>query len=85
MFQAASAAVRELRKHPGRASFSDIVKLYDLASVLGRRACGMPLDPAFIPKTEPPSRHLDAEAALRKIYGPPDVCEPPSVSPEEAS
>jgi hypothetical protein len=81
MIQAASAAARELQKHPGRASLNAIVKLYDLASVLGHRACGMPLDPAAAAKPEPPSSYLDAEAALRKIYGP-DAPSKPAGSPE---
>jgi hypothetical protein len=69
MLQAASEAVRQLRKHPGRASLSDIARLFDLASVLGRRACGMPLDPPAAAKFDPPFSRPDVEAALQKIYG----------------
>ena len=76
MLQAATAAARELQNHPSRASLNDIVKLYELASVLGRRACGLPLDPASAPEPEPPSWHPDAEAALRKIYGEDDAAKP---------
>jgi hypothetical protein len=68
IFQAASEAVRQLRKHPGRASLSDIARLYDLASVLGRRACGMPLNPPAAAKFEPPFFRPDVDAALKKIY-----------------
>ena len=69
MLQAATLAAREIQKRPGRASLNDVVKLYDLASVLGRRACGLPLDPTAAAEPEPPSPYLDFEAALRKVYG----------------
>ncbi len=69
MIQAARAAARELREHPGRIKVSDLTKLFDLASILGRRACGMPLDPADSPPPETPTIEPEWEAALRKIYG----------------
>ncbi len=69
MLQAASDAIAQLRKHPRRASLSDIVKLHELAFALGRRACGMPLDPPPAARPEPPPRRPDVQAALRKIYG----------------
>jgi hypothetical protein len=46
MLQAASECVRLIRKHPSGVRRNDLVKILDLASVLGRRACGMPIDPA---------------------------------------
>jgi hypothetical protein len=75
MLQAASEAVRELRKHPGRASLNDIVKVIDLAFILGRTACGMPLEPAKPAEFEPPFSQPDIEAALNKIYGQNDPSE----------
>jgi hypothetical protein len=44
MLQAAWAAAREVRQHPNRVSLHGLVKLYELASTLGRRAAGVPLD-----------------------------------------
>jgi hypothetical protein len=68
MMAAAMSAVREFEKHPGRASLTDLVKLLELASVLGRRACGLPLDPAEAAPA-PPSIRPEFEEALRKVYG----------------
>lgn len=84
MLQAAAAAARELRKHPARTNLKDVVKLLDLASILGRRACGMPLDPASAPEPEMPFGHPDAKAALEKIYGPGSSSNPAAV-PEAVS
>jgi hypothetical protein len=73
MLEAARRALEELQTHPGRARLKDILELYELASVLGRRACGMPLDPAAAAAAhpEPPPHYLEAQAALHKIYGEP--------------
>jgi len=70
ILQAASAAAREVRQHPNRVSLHGLVKLLGLASTLGRRATGMPLD-NVPPKPEPPAPHLNFEEALRKVYGTP--------------
>jgi hypothetical protein len=70
ILQAASDVLHELQKHPNRASLQDLVKLIDLAFVLGRRACGAPLDPAEQATLEPPSGYPDSKARLLKIYGP---------------
>jgi len=70
MLQAARAAACEVRKHPNRVSLHGLVKLYELASTLGRRAVGLPLD-YVQPKTEPRAPNPDVEEALRKVYGPP--------------
>jgi hypothetical protein len=72
MLQAASDAAREIQKRPRLASLNDIVKLYDLAFALGRRACGMPLEPPAVPEFEPPFSHPDVQTALDRIYGPSD-------------
>ncbi len=79
MIEAARVAIRQFQKHPGRASFRDILALYDLGFTLARRACGMPLDYTKAPatKSEPPPGYLDAKAALEKIYGQPLPGEPP--------
>lgn len=61
-------AVREFKKHPERVKMSQLVKLIDLASVLGRRAAGMPLDPKSA-EPDPTPDNSDFEAALRKVYG----------------
>ena len=68
MLQAARAAACAVREHPNRVSLHGLVKLYDLAFTLGRRAVGLPLD-YVQPKTEPPALHHDFEEALEKIYG----------------
>ena len=83
MLEATSEAIRQLRKHPARISLNDLVKLYDLASILGRRACGMPLEPAVAAESNPPSSYLDFEAAPRKVYGP-DNSSKPAVSLEQS-
>jgi len=82
ILQVATETVRQLQKHPRRASLNDLVNTINLASVLGRRACGMPLDSGAGAEFEPPASNPDFEAALRKIYGPSDACKP-AVSPEE--
>jgi hypothetical protein len=69
MLQAASHAAREIRKRPGRVSVNDIVKLYELALVLGRSACGVPFDLPATGRPGPSPPHPDFEAALHKIYG----------------
>jgi hypothetical protein len=68
MAKAAQAAVREFRKHPGRASLAELTRLIELTSLLGRRSSGMPLDPAAASPAPPPDR-IEVEEALRKIYG----------------
>jgi len=68
MLEAARAAAQDLKSHPRRLSIKEIARLFDLASALGRRAAGMPLDPASA-DVVPPQLNWDAEAALRKIYG----------------
>jgi hypothetical protein len=68
MLEAAFSAVRELQKHPRRASLADVAKLLDLVSTLGRRASGLPLDPATVEPDLPRPRNPEAEAALNKIY-----------------
>jgi len=70
MLQTASDIVRQLQKHPRCASLNDLVNIINLAFVLGRRACGMPLDAAAAAEFEPPASNPDFEAALHKIYGP---------------
>jgi len=57
--------------------------MINLASVLGRRACGMPLDAAAAAESEPPSSYPDVEAALRKIYGTTNSGKP-AVSPDSS-
>ncbi len=83
MLQAATAAARQLRNHPGRGGFNDILKLYELASVLGRRACGLPLEPKPDAEPSPPPWYPDAKAALEKIYGTNNSCKT-AASPEQA-
>ena len=68
MVEAALAAVREFKKNPNRIKLTDLVRLLDLASVLGRRATGLPLDPGSTQPDVPPVPD-GFEAALRKIYG----------------
>jgi hypothetical protein len=69
MLQAATAAARQLRNRPGRAGFNDMLKLYELAFALGRRACGLPLEPAPAAEPAPTPLYPGTEAALEKIYG----------------
>ena len=57
--------------------------MINLASVLGRRACGMPLDAGAGAEFEPPTSNPDFEAALRKIYGTTNSGEP-AVSPDSS-
>ena len=68
MFASATAAFARFEAHPGRASLTDAIRLLELSSVLGRRACGLPLNPGAS-KPEPPVIYPDVEACLRKIYG----------------
>jgi hypothetical protein len=82
MLQVATETVRQFQKHPRRASLNDLVNIFNLPSVLGRRACGIPLVAAAAAEFEPPASNPDFEAALRKIYGANDACKP-AVSPEE--
>jgi hypothetical protein len=81
ILQAASDVLHELQKHPNRANLQDLVKLIDLAFVLGRRACGAPLDRAEQATLEPPSGYPDSKARLIKIYGP----KVPSEQPHDKS
>jgi hypothetical protein len=60
-----------MRARSLRAGLNDIATLYELASTLARRACGMPLDPAAATCSQPPSGCPDAQAALKKFYGQP--------------
>jgi len=69
MLHAAHAAAAALRKRPRLASLRDIISLYELAFRLGRLATGLPLEPSATPEPAAPSGYLDAEAALKKIYG----------------
>jgi hypothetical protein len=68
MLEAARAVVRDLKSHPRRVTIKDLTRLFDLASTLGRRAAGLPLDSASH-EALPPRPNWDAEAALKKIYG----------------
>jgi hypothetical protein len=68
MLEAALAITTELKRHPGRVRLRDITKLFELASVLGRRSCGLPLD-SDSPEPAPLPARPDVEAALNKIYG----------------
>jgi hypothetical protein len=68
MLEAALAITVELKRRPGRVRLRDIAKLFELASVLGRRACGLPLDSDSPEPASLPARP-DVEAALNKIYG----------------
>jgi hypothetical protein len=83
MIQAATDAARELRKRPRLASLRDIAKLFDLASILGRRACGMPLTPRAADEFEQPVSRPEVQAALAKIYGSSDCCGPSPASAEQ--
>lgn len=85
MLRAASEAARQLQKHPSRASLNDLIKLYELASVLGRRACGMPLEPPAAANFEPPFLRPEFEAALDRIYGPSDACETAQSAPQSVT
>jgi hypothetical protein len=67
MVAAAHQAVRELSKQPRRASLAEVSMLADLASVLGRRAVGIPLDAASVPPVPPPFSPGWQEA-LHKVY-----------------
>lgn len=67
MLEVARAVARELKTHPRRISITELTRLLDLASNLGRRATGLPLD--RVNETPPLRPNWDAEAALRKIYG----------------
>ena len=64
-------ALDEFMRSAHRASLFDIVRLLDLASMLGRRATGLPLNPAAAKPVPPsyPSPYPDFEICLRKIYG----------------
>lgn len=83
--QTASDALRQFNCRTRCPSLSDIVQLMELASVLGRRACGMPLDPADAPPAPSPLEP-EWEAALRKIYGPKqtEANASPPVAPHES-
>jgi hypothetical protein len=76
MREAALAITAELKRRPGRVRLRDITKLFELASVLGRRACGLPLD-SDSPEPAPLPPRPDVEAALNKIYG--DDSDSPSI------
>jgi|GEM_PF-4466236 len=68
MLPAAFEAARSFRRHPRRVRLDTLVRLLDLCSVQGRRASGLPLDPADAPP-DTTLRDLEIEASLRKVYG----------------
>ena len=76
MLHAAAGSIRQLRKHPGRVHPNDLVKLLNLTSILGRRACGLPLDSIGEAEPEPPTCSPSFEEALRKVFGPNEAPEP---------
>ena len=68
-------ASRFLKSPHRRTLLSQIARVFDLVSKLGRTACEMPLDGA-VPEPQPsPPSGLDFEAALQKIYGTEGSCE----------
>jgi hypothetical protein len=70
MLHSAFQILQDLKNRPRRSSLKDLLALLDLASVLGRRATGLPLDPAAAStKPQEYEPHYDAEYALNKIYG----------------
>jgi hypothetical protein len=73
MVDAARVAIHEFQKHPRRATLTELARMFDLASVLGRRACGLPLEHAPVKEEETtvPVRP-DFEESLRRVYGPPE-------------
>jgi hypothetical protein len=68
MIEAAMVAAREIQKHPSRIKLRDVARMLDLASVLGRRSAGLPLDQSPA-ESEPRPPRPDVQAALNKIYG----------------
>jgi len=68
MVQAAFIIAQDLKKHPRRTTIRELARLFELASTLGRRAAGLPLD-STTPEPPPLRPNWDAEAALEKIYG----------------
>jgi hypothetical protein len=73
--RAARSVAAEMQEHPRRVSLSQLANILLLASNLGRRACGMPIDPN--PQAPPAPRLPDPqiEEALNRIYGPKDETE----------
>lgn len=79
MLQAALELIRQFRKSPyRRASLSQIVRLFDLASTLARKACGLPLDGSAPERQPSPPSGLEFEKALQKIYGAEDSHKAPN-------
>jgi hypothetical protein len=72
ILRAARSAAADMQMHPRRVSLSQIANVLLLASKLGRRACGMPIDGTPTPLDPPAPRFLNAqiEEALNRIYGP---------------
>jgi len=68
MIESALAISAELKRRPTRARLSDVAKLFELASTLGRRSCGLPLENDS-PEAAPIPIRPDVESALAKIYG----------------
>jgi hypothetical protein len=78
MLEQARAALRGIRITRRRIpSLHSIARLLELASVLGRRACGLPVDGECV-KRPPSLPSSDFEDAIQKIYG------EPANGPEEA-
>jgi hypothetical protein len=82
MFASATTALARFEAPPGRASLADVIRLLELSSVLGRRACGLPVNPGA-PKPEPPVTYPEVEACLRKIYGSENEAFPEPPSPNQ--
>ena len=76
MMHAAAGSIRQLQKHPGRVHPHDLVKLLNLTSVLGRRACGLPLDSIEEAESAPPTCNPSFEEALEKVFGRKEASKP---------
>lgn len=71
MVHAAREAIHKFQKHPRRATLKELARVFDLASVMGRRACGLPLEPAPVKEEETTAPvRADFEELLRRAYGP---------------
>lgn len=72
--EAARVALHRFQQRRSKtANLSDIARLIELASRLGRLATGLPTDKTELTGTEngPIRLHLDFEAMLQKVYGQP--------------
>ena len=71
LLEVSAIAAEEVRKHPRRVTLQQVVKLYDLAFTLGRRACGLPLDSPQPQSEKPPAedRYAKFLADVERIYG----------------